>query len=443
MLKIMSMRKPSVLQACLFACFLVQVYLSLRGVTTSFLPSPWGGGGCGVVVVVPPDEGKPGDSHSATTTGRGTQQLVVPRRLPTLEEVVSAGGDSATNTSSDCEGSGLRLMEDIVVGDRAGNRHRRIPRVVHVTGRTRCLSGPFADNVDRWKMLPDHSFFFHDDAAVDFLLQQEHWPEFPQLSMLRPCVVSGAGRADLWRYLVLYRYGGIYTDLDNAPGKEFFVGGGDGDDDSNSSNNTNSKNNDNNNTGTVADIIISDDDDSFFVVERIGVLSQYFMAASPGHPLMYLAVLQVFHRLLDVDTVGGQYVPFVTGPGALKNAFIRFMQGGGKGDSSNNNMEEQPNNGYVTAGRYVGHANRSVTVVGTKQTGDRFVHRESISNRDKKNGYDLMGMRHFSQAGRGGEDEDEAAAARKVSCFLTLYNEAEQHDRAGTATAAAVAARPQ
>jgi hypothetical protein len=102
--------------------------------------------------------------------------------------------------------------------------------------------------------------------------------------------------ADLWRYLVLYQYGGIYADIDSAPGHLF-------------------KN------GTV----IVDDDDAWFVVERIGTLSQYFMASSPKHPLMHLAVTVTLRRLLEVQVIGKQYVPYVTGPGALKEAWSHFL----------------------------------------------------------------------------------------------------------------------
>jgi hypothetical protein len=33
-------------------------------------------------------------------------------------------------------------------------------------------------------------------------------------------------------------------------------------------------------------------DDSLFVIEALGILSQFFMASSPSHPLMELALKQ-------------------------------------------------------------------------------------------------------------------------------------------------------
>lgn len=117
------------------------------------------------------------------------------------------------------------------------------------------------------------------------------------------------------RYLILYQYGGIYTDIDAAPGPKF-------------ENAT----------------IINDDDDAWFVVERIGIPSQYFMAASPRHPFMHLLVTVTLRRLMEVQNVGLQYVPFVTGPGALKEAWMHFTYSypneGEEGSAADDSMPE-------------------------------------------------------------------------------------------------------
>ena len=51
-------------------------------------------------------------------------------------------------------------------------------------------------------------------------LFDKEWPEFPQLRNSIDCLknAGGAAKADLWRYLALWVYGGIYTDMDNSPG---------------------------------------------------------------------------------------------------------------------------------------------------------------------------------------------------------------------------------
>jgi hypothetical protein len=75
---------------------------------------------------------------------------------------------------------------------------RKIPKIVHVTSKTRCMPPILQQNLERWKF-PDHNFYLHDDDAVERLLFQTYWPQFPHLNLLRPCMISGAAMADLWR----------------------------------------------------------------------------------------------------------------------------------------------------------------------------------------------------------------------------------------------------
>jgi hypothetical protein len=105
---------------------------------------------------------------------------------------------------------------------------RRIPRMIHVSMKSRCLSVSLLtptrthlytcfvhlsleiphvlsyfincschilgrllyENTEKWKSsLPNHSFYFHDDAAVDRLMNLP-WPEYPQLKYMMQCVRS-------------------------------------------------------------------------------------------------------------------------------------------------------------------------------------------------------------------------------------------------------------
>ena len=124
----------------------------------------------------------------------------------------------------------------------------KIPKIIHMTSKSKCFTPGFANNIEKWRF-PDHSLFIHDDAAVDMLFRQFNWPKFPLLREILSCIPSGAGKADLWRYLILWEYGGIYTDIDNTPGMSLLNG-----------------------------TIIEGHMDSFFVQERGGFPSQYFLA---------------------------------------------------------------------------------------------------------------------------------------------------------------------
>jgi hypothetical protein len=251
------------------------------------------------------------------------------------------------------------------------NKHRKIPKNVHMTSKSRCMTPGFIANVYKWRM-DGYAVYIHDDAAVDRLLSQE-WPEFPHLQLLaQHCLLKGASTADLWRYLVLWEYGGVYADLDSAPGPR------------------------------LQNSILAQDD-AFFVVEQIGIMSQYFMAGSPKHPYFYLCVAICLERLLVlVNHVGKQNIPVTTGPGVVKVAMIKFMQ----------NVDPVGTYGRLQHGTYTGVGGRTIKVVGSRTGSKNWVVRESMK-KEKADGYAAMGMKHFSQIRVKGMNE---------SCHEHLYN---------------------
>jgi len=222
------------------------------------------------------------DELSASSMDSCVNWDVTHKDLISLQELV-------VSTEPKCP-NGQYVIQD-TIHPRSIDGKRKIPKIVHVTSKTRCAPKEIVDNVNTWRF-EDYSFFLHDDVAVARLLARD-WPEFPLLHEAINCITSGAGFADLWRYLVLWEYGGIYTDLDNAPGPWF-------------------KN----------ATIIKDDMDSFLEVEAAKFPSQYFITASPHHPAMYMAVQNTIQRLFTEQNIVQQYVPFVTGPGALKWAVV-------------------------------------------------------------------------------------------------------------------------
>ena len=90
------------------------------------------------------------------------------------------------------------------------NPRQKIPKIIHMTATSRCMTEKIRANLKKWEALPDYTIYFHDDVAVDRLLSK-YWPHFPHLAMAQRCSISGAAKADLWRYLVLWEYGGLYT----------------------------------------------------------------------------------------------------------------------------------------------------------------------------------------------------------------------------------------
>ena len=97
-------------------------------------------------------------------------------------------------------------MHDIHRPESHDTAARRIPRIVFQTSKTRCLPARLAAACQRWQF-SDHSYYFFDDVAMMEMLDS-YYEEFPHLQMVsKECILKGTMRSDLWRYLVLWRYG--------------------------------------------------------------------------------------------------------------------------------------------------------------------------------------------------------------------------------------------
>ncbi|EEC45219.1 predicted protein [Phaeodactylum tricornutum CCAP 1055/1] len=332
---------------------------------------------------------------NATTTGLWLEPFdpdtSLPRSTDLLRELVH------TDVKISCPRN-LVLVPDTIIlpehGTESPSFDNQIPRVIHITSKSRCMTKSFAANVETWRFA-NHSLLIHNDVAMERLLHRE-WPEFPHLSQALECTVSGAARADLWRALILWEYGGIYTDMDNAPGPYF-------------------------NASTIRPNL----DKAMFVVESGGFLSQYFAAAAPRHPLVYLWIQSCLHRLLDLHDVTNQYVPFVTGPGALQAAMQHFMgTQGPKLPSRPSNDAHQASTTttaqdrydsfrWVRAGTYQGviGTNATVRIEGSRQTSDVWWIRRNVIPR-KKRVYQQMNMTHFGSIPRWVSNE---------SCWQRIY----------------------
>lgn len=252
--------------------------------------------------------------------------------------------------------NGLTFVEDHILPYNITHPvGRKIPNLLHITAKSRCMTQPFASNVDRWKQRlgEKYSIFIHDDDAVNKFLYEKRWKEFPELKEIMSCVTAGAAKADIWRYMMVWDYGGIYSDMDSSPNKF----------DSNT---------------------IENEDDAYFPLEKLGIPAQYWFAASPRHPIMYLSAKHAMQRMAFQDDISRNRAPQTTGPGAYKTGFILFQQ-----------LIGIETNGYVEAGFYEGAHGRSVRVVGTKFNQNEWIIREGI--RDKMRSYKDMGMTHFSK----------------------------------------------
>jgi hypothetical protein len=208
---------------------------------------------------------------------------------------------------------------------------QKIPRMVHQRGASRCLTRKFytssvqwASKVKRW------SYYFHDDLAAHRLLYDNTYPEFPLLktvlssSVCLPQPVATASQlgSDLWAFLTMWVFGGIYADLNSFP--EHF-----------------------------SEWTIQQDDDAVLWLDsKTDQVTTHVMAATPRHPIMYYAV----ERILDHIVFGSGGNNF-TGSMALQQACRDFQQQpGGKLDNS----------GKIYEGAYIGANKRKMHIRGVE-----------------------------------------------------------------------------
>ena len=184
---------------------------------------------------------------------------------------------------------------------------RLIPRIMHLSMRSRCCPPDLAKTVSLWqKALPETDVYFHDDDAIERLLRDDPWPEFPHLLKIYDgCIqVKGAVMVDIWRVLILYRYGGLYSDIDNWPLPPF-----------------------------TEEKPIHPDDSAFFFSDAWNRPSQWFMAMAPNHPIAYFSMYEILKRILAQNEIERIKPVFTTGPDATKDGYVMFLAGNGESGS--------------------------------------------------------------------------------------------------------------
>ena len=90
---------------------------------------------------------------------------------------------------------------------------RKIPKIVWQTWKTKDLAPHIADERNRMiRENPGYNFQLWDDGNCEDFMRQLTQPISDAYFSINP--VLGAARADLWRYCVIHKFGGIYLDLD-------------------------------------------------------------------------------------------------------------------------------------------------------------------------------------------------------------------------------------
>lgn len=93
------------------------------------------------------------------------------------------------------------------------NKKQRIPKIIHQTFYKSDMDIEYYETcMINKNMNPEYKYMFYTDEDVNQFIEKE----FPQYLSLYNTVIPGAYRADLFRYMILYKYGGVYIDCKSS-----------------------------------------------------------------------------------------------------------------------------------------------------------------------------------------------------------------------------------
>ena len=93
-----------------------------------------------------------------------------------------------------------------------------IPKIIHQTFKTSKLPFITRRHINNFrKKNPEYEYAFYDDEKIDTFFKEEFdenvYKSYKKLNI-------GAAKADMFRYAVLYKKGGIYVDIDSSINKK-------------------------------------------------------------------------------------------------------------------------------------------------------------------------------------------------------------------------------
>jgi mannosyltransferase OCH1-like enzyme len=88
---------------------------------------------------------------------------------------------------------------------------QQIPKTIWQTITRNVVPSRIRDWADTWiKLNPEYDYNLVDDDGMRGFIRSS----FPEYLQAFNKTVHGASKADLWRYLVMFKYGGVYADID-------------------------------------------------------------------------------------------------------------------------------------------------------------------------------------------------------------------------------------
>ena len=155
------------------------------------------------------------------------------------------------------------------------------------------LADYMIDAINTWKDLnPDYDYRYMDDDQATEFVKNEYGQEWYDIFINVPV---GVMRGDLWRYLITYKYGGIYADLD-----------------------------------TLCQVPISnwilEDKDFIVCPENERDFCQWTFAVSAGHPFLKSVLDHIKEGFKNPDYTQQHFVHIYTGPYAWTNGILKALE---------------------------------------------------------------------------------------------------------------------
>lgn len=108
----------------------------------------------------------------------------------------------------------FRTIPSLVPQQIAPDTQQKVPRMIFQTMETSYVPQRMYDHVSQlWKMNPDYEYRFYDNQARQKFIQDSYGKQ-SEVAQAFSKINLGVIKADFWRYAVLYKYGGVYIDLD-------------------------------------------------------------------------------------------------------------------------------------------------------------------------------------------------------------------------------------
>jgi mannosyltransferase OCH1-like enzyme len=171
-----------------------------------------------------------------------------------------------------------------------------IPKVIYQTYKNENV--PALTRFFIWLMKtrnPQYRYEFYDDKRIDTFFQAE-FDESVYKSYKR--IDIGAAKADFFRYALLYKYGGVYLDIDGY-------------------------------TVRNLDDMIRPDDAAIITKERNpGIFAQYALVFAQGHPILKLCIDKILDNI-EHDRYASD-IHKLTGPSVFTDAVNEYIQQGNK-----------------------------------------------------------------------------------------------------------------